>query len=142
MFNCVPTIEAVCMLVSIHLHSASQQLLVVALMTLSTIEIHMVPYKYNCNTFLQFPTLAGESPKWTTLVVTWALVICLKYTHSCHVTATLYILHHFFSGEHTPDQHISMIVAPYQSGLARHNNNFISFYVAGIIQNSGWIVGY
>ena len=25
---------------------------------------------------MQFPTLAGESPKWNIVVVTWALVIC------------------------------------------------------------------
>ena len=81
MFNCVPTIEAICMLVTIHLRSASQQCLVVALTTLPTIESHMVPYKYTRKAFLQFPcTLAGDSPKWNTLVVTWALVICLKYT--------------------------------------------------------------
>ena len=80
MFNCIPAIKAICMLVTIHLRSASQQHLVIALMTLSTIEIHMVPYKYTHKTFLQFPyTLAGESPKWNILVVTWALVIYLKY---------------------------------------------------------------
>ena len=83
MFNCVPTIEAICMPVTIHLRSASQQCLVVALTTLPTIESHMVPYKYTRKAFLQFPcTLAGDSPKWNILVVTWALVICLKYTHS------------------------------------------------------------
>ena len=48
---------------SIHLHSASQRHLVVALTTLSTTEIHLVPYKYTREAFLQFPTLAGESPK-------------------------------------------------------------------------------
>ena len=80
MFNCVPTIKAICMLVMIHLRSAFQQCLVVAL-TLSTIKIHMVPYKHTRKTFLQFTTLAGESPKWNTLVVTWALVICMKYTY-------------------------------------------------------------
>ena len=83
MFNCVPTVEAICMLVTIHLRSASQQCLVVALTTLPTIESHMVPYKYTRKTFQQFPcTLAGDSLKWNILVVTWALVICLKYTHS------------------------------------------------------------
>ena len=67
----------------IHLRSASQQCLVVALTTLPTIESHMVPYKYTRKAFQQFPcTLAGDSPKWNILVVTWALVICLKYTHS------------------------------------------------------------
>ena len=82
MFNCVPTIEAICMLVTIHLRSASQQCLVVVLTTLPTIESHMVPYKYTRKAFQQFPcTLAGDSPKWNILVVTWALVICLKYTH-------------------------------------------------------------
>ena len=70
------------MLVTIHLCSASQQHLVVALTTLPTIESHRVPYKCTRKTFLQFPcTLAGESPKWNILVVTWVLVICLKYTH-------------------------------------------------------------
>ena len=65
MFNCVPTIEAICMLVTIHLRSASQQCLVVALTTLPTIESHMVPYKYTRKAFQQFPcTLAGDSPKW------------------------------------------------------------------------------
>ena len=29
------------------------------------------------------PTLLSESPKWNILVITWALVICLKYTYSC-----------------------------------------------------------
>ena len=83
MFNCLPTIEAICMLVTIHLRSASQQCLVVAITTLPTIESHMVSYKYTRKAFLQFPcTLAGDSPKWNILVVTWALVICLKYTHS------------------------------------------------------------
>ena len=83
MFNCVPTIEVICMLVTIHLRLASQQCLVVALTTLPTIESHMVPYKYTRKAFQQFPcTLAGDSPKWNILVVTWALVICLKYTHS------------------------------------------------------------
>ena len=83
MFNCVPIVEAICMLVMIHLRSASQQCLVVALTTLPTIESHMVPYKYTRKTFQQFPcTLAGDSPKWNILVVTWAFVICLKYTHS------------------------------------------------------------
>ena len=48
---------------------------------LSTNEIHMVSYKYTREAFLQFPTLAGESPKWNILVVTWALVIYLKYMH-------------------------------------------------------------
>ena len=38
-------IEAICTLVSIHLRLAPQQGLVVALTALSTIEIHMVPYK-------------------------------------------------------------------------------------------------
>ena len=71
------------MLVTMHLHSASQQRLVVALTTLPTIESHMVPYKYTRKAFLQFPcTLAGDSPKWNILVVTRPLVICLKYTHS------------------------------------------------------------
>ena len=84
MFNCVPTIEAICMLVTIHICSASQQHLVVALTTLPTIESHMVPYKYTSKAFLQFPCiLAGESPKWNILVVTWTLVICLKCIHSC-----------------------------------------------------------
>ena len=46
----------------IHLHSASQQRLVVALTTLSTIEIHMVPYKYTREAFLHLQS--GESPKW------------------------------------------------------------------------------
>ena len=70
------------MLVTIHLRSASQQCLVVALMALPTIESHMVPYKYTRKAFQQFPcTFAGDSPKWNILVVTWALVICLKYTH-------------------------------------------------------------
>ena len=77
MFNCVPTIEAV----SIHLLSASQQRLVIAFMFLSTIKIHMVPYKYTHEAFLQFPTLVGKSPKWNILVVTSELVICLKYMH-------------------------------------------------------------
>ena len=64
MFNCVPTIKAICMLVTIHLRSASQQRLVVALTTLPTIESHIVPYKYTHKAFLQFPfTLAGESPQ-------------------------------------------------------------------------------
>ena len=80
-FNCVPTIEVICTLMSIHLRSASQQHLVIALTILSTIKIHMVPYKYTREAFLQFPTLAGESLKWNILAVTWALVICLKYTH-------------------------------------------------------------
>ena len=76
MFNCVPTIEAICMLVTIYLRSASQQCLVVALTTLPTIESHMVPYKYTRKAFQQFPcTLAGDSPKWNILVVTRALVI-------------------------------------------------------------------
>ena len=52
------------MLVSKHLRLASQQHLVIVLTTLSTIEIHMVPYKYTRKAILQFPTLAGESPKW------------------------------------------------------------------------------
>ena len=90
----------------IHLHLASQQHFVIALRTLSAIEIHMVPYKYTFKAFLQFPILAGESPKWNILVVTWALVSDLSkiYTHiqaasscscvyfrqitSAHVTAT------------------------------------------------------
>ena len=62
-FNCVPTIEAIYMLVMIHLRLASQQCLVVALTTLSTIEIHMVLYTYTRKAFLQF-----ESPKWNILV--------------------------------------------------------------------------
>ena len=61
----------ICMPVSIHIHSASQQHLFIALTTLSTIKIHMFRYKYNREAFLQFPTLAGESPKWNMLVVTW-----------------------------------------------------------------------
>ena len=78
-----PTIEVICMLVMIYLCSASQQRLVIAF-TLSTIKIHMIPYKYIRKAFLQFPcTLAGESPKWNILVVTWELVICLKYMYSC-----------------------------------------------------------
>ena len=92
MFNCVPTIKAICMLVTIHLCSASQQRLVIVLTTLPTIESHMVPYKYTRKAFLQFPcTLAGDSPKWNILVVTWALVICLKYTHS-HSGCTLVLV--------------------------------------------------
>ena len=88
MFNCVSTIEAICMFMSIHLRLAFHQRLVIALMTLSIIKIHMVPYKYTREAFLQFPTLAGKSPKWNILVVTWALVICLKYTH-LHSTLVL-----------------------------------------------------
>ena len=95
-FNCVSTIEAICMLVTIHLHSASQQHLVIAITMLSTIKIHMVPYKYTCKASLQFPcTFAGESPKWNTLVVTWALVICLKYMHE-HEGAARVRVHIFF----------------------------------------------
>ena len=101
-FNCTPTIEVICILVTIHLRSASQQHLVVALTTLSTIEIHMVPYKYICKAFLQFPcTLAGESPKWNILVVTWAVVICLKYTHS-HLGCALPLVRIFQTNHSCP----------------------------------------
>ena len=62
-FNYISTIKALCMLMLIYLCSASQQCLVVVLTLLSTFEIHMVPYKYTNEAFLQFPTLAGESPK-------------------------------------------------------------------------------
>ena len=57
------------MLMLIHLRSASQHRLVIVLIMLSTIKIYMVPYKYTCEAFLQFPTLTGESPKWNILVV-------------------------------------------------------------------------
>ena len=90
------------MLVTIHLRSAIQQCLIVALTTLSTIEIHMVPYKYTRKAFLQFPcTLAGKSPKWNILVVTWALVICLKYMHS-HSGCTLMLVRIFQTNHSCP----------------------------------------
>ena len=87
---------------TIHLRSTSQQRLVVALTTLSTIEIHMVSYKYTRKAFLQFPcTLAGKSPKWNILVVTWALVICLKYTHS-HLGYALMLVRIFQANHSCP----------------------------------------
>ena len=118
MFNCIPTIKAICMLVTIHLRLASQQCLVVALMTLSTIESHMVPYKYTRKAFQQFPcTLAGDSPKWNILVVTWALVICLKYTHS-HSGCALVLVCIFQANHSCPCYnyyiYYSFIVEPYK----------------------------
>ena len=61
---------------------------------LSTIKIHMVPYKY---TFLKFPTLAGESPKWNIVAVTWELfcdlpeIYALAHGSSAHVTPITFV---------------------------------------------------
>ena len=120
-FNCIPTIEVICMLVSIHLRWASQQHFVVLLrhypqskFTWSHVNTLA---KHSCS----FLTLADESPKWNILVVTWTLVISLKYTHehsgcaivlvriyfrqiSCaHVTTTtyIYIKHHRMCRQNT-----------------------------------------
>ena len=56
----------------------------------------MVPYKYTHKTYLQFPTLAGESPKWNILVVAWAdkyaltlmpavlVLVCIYHSCPCY----------------------------------------------------------
>ena len=81
-FNCIPTIEAICMLVSIHyIWSLSSALLLLLR--------HYPQSKFtwpHINTLAKhscsFPHLQVSHPKWNTLVVTWALVIFLKYMHS------------------------------------------------------------
>ena len=65
------------MSVLMHLCLASQQHLVIVRMAYPQSKFS---WSY-INAFLQFPTLAGKSPKSNILVVTWELVICLKYTH-------------------------------------------------------------
>ena len=129
---------------SIHLCSASQQRLVIALTTLSSTEIHMVPYKYTREAFLQFPTLTGESPKLNILVVTWALVNCLKYMH-LHSGYAL-VLMHIFQANHSYPCYNYYILAviqgiwalpdihPYIHTVYMHSYKYIHTYIRLYIQ--------